>query len=68
MEKIIETKKLSKKYKTQYALKNVSVTIFKGDVYGLIGKNGAGKSTLLKIITRLIVPTNGKVIFFSVKM
>ncbi|WP_277997288.1 ATP-binding cassette domain-containing protein [Bacillus cereus] len=29
-----------------------------------MGKNGAGKSTLLKIITRLIVPTNGKVIFF----
>ncbi|WP_282799109.1 ABC transporter ATP-binding protein [Lactococcus lactis] len=67
MEKIIETKNLSKKYQDQYALKDVAVTIFKGDVYGLIGKNGAGKSTLLKIITRLIVPTNGKVILFHSK-
>lgn len=67
MEKIIETKNLSKKYQDQYALKDVAVTIFKGDVYGLIGKNGAGKSTLLKIITRLIVPTNGKVIIFHSK-
>lgn len=67
MEKIIETKDLSKKYQGQYALKNVTLTIFKGDVYGLIGKNGAGKSTLLKIITRLVVPTNGKVILFHSK-
>lgn len=65
MEKILETKNLSKKYQNQYALKDVSVTIFKGDVYGLIGKNGAGKSTLLKIVTRLIVPSNGRVILFN---
>ncbi|WP_285141042.1 ABC transporter ATP-binding protein [Lactococcus petauri] len=65
MEKILETKNLSKKYKNQYALKDVSVTIFKGDVYGLIGKNGAGKSTLLKIVTRLIVPSSGRVILFN---
>jgi len=64
MQKIIETTNLSKKYQTRYALKDVAVTIFKGDVYGLIGKNGAGKSTLLKIITRLIAPTNGKVTLF----
>lgn len=67
MEKIIETRSLSKKYQTQYALKDVAVTIYKGDVYGLIGKNGAGKSTLLKIITRLIIPTNGNVILFNSK-
>lgn len=67
MQKIIKTTNLSKKYQTQYALKNVAITIFKGDVYGLIGKNGAGKSTLLKIITRLVVPTNGKVVLFHSK-
>lgn len=67
MQKIIKTTNLSKKYQTQYALKNVAITIFKGDVYGLIGKNGAGKSTLLKIITRLVAPTIGKVIVFHSK-
>ncbi|MCC4119248.1 ATP-binding cassette domain-containing protein [Lactococcus lactis] len=67
MEKILETKNLSKKYQGQYALNDVAITVFKGDVYGLIGKNGAGKSTLLKIITRLVVPTNGKVVLFHSK-
>lgn len=67
MEKILETKNLSKKYQGQYALNDVAITVFKGDVYGLIGKNGAGKSTLIKIITRLVAPTNGKVIVFHSK-
>lgn len=67
MKKALETKNLSKRYQSQYALKDVSITVFKGDVYGLIGKNGAGKSTLLKIITRLTIPTKGRVILFESK-
>lgn len=65
MEKILQTQKLSKKYKSQYALKDVSISIYKGDIYGLIGRNGAGKTTLLKLITQLISPTDGKVILFG---
>ncbi|MFK4900421.1 ABC transporter ATP-binding protein [Lactococcus petauri] len=67
MEKILQTQKLSKKYKSQYALKDVSISIYKGDIYGLIGRNGAGKTTLLKLITQLISPTDGKVILFGSK-
>ena len=37
---ICETKNLSKKYKDFYALKNVNLTIPKGEIYGLVGKNG----------------------------
>jgi len=43
------------------ALRNVSIEIADGEIFGLIGKNGAGKTTLTKIIATLVQPTNGKV-------
>jgi ABC-2 type transport system ATP-binding protein len=43
------------------ALKNVSLEIAEGEIFGLIGRNGAGKTTLTKIIATLVQPTNGKV-------
>ncbi len=42
-------------------LKNINLTIKKGEVVGLIGVNGSGKSTLLKLMTKIIYPTKGKV-------
>lgn len=65
METILHVQQLNKKYKQQFALKNVSLTIRKGEIYGLIGRNGAGKTTLLKAITRLITPTNGRIALFG---
>lgn len=47
------------KFEEFYALKNVSLTVEKGDVYGLVGLNGSGKSTLLKIISGVMRPTTG---------
>jgi lipopolysaccharide transport system ATP-binding protein len=44
-----------------WALKNVSLQIKQGEVVGLIGRNGAGKSTLLKILSRITVPTEGRI-------
>ena len=53
----------TKKKKTEYfwALKNVTFSVNKGDVVGLIGSNGAGKSTLLKVVSGVMKPTSGKV-------
>lgn len=48
-------------YETFRALDNISLSIPKGQVCGIIGKNGAGKSTLLKVIAGVLAPTLGSV-------
>jgi len=45
-----------------WALKNINLSIQKGEVVGIIGANGAGKSTLLKILTGITPPTEGEII------
>lgn len=49
------------KYQQFLALKNISLTINKGEIVGIIGHNGAGKSTLLKLVSRVLTPTSGRV-------
>ena len=51
----------SRKYETKYALKGVSLDVYKGEILGLIGPNGAGKSTLIKIMTGVLFPSKGEV-------
>jgi ABC-2 type transport system ATP-binding protein len=49
------------KHNAFWALKDVSLTVKKGEVFGLVGQNGAGKSTLLKLVARVLRPTQGRV-------
>lgn len=63
--KILKTEKLTKKYKDFIALDQASITINKGDIYGLIGRNGAGKTTLMKIVTTLTNKTSGEYYLFG---
>lgn len=58
---VFTKKKKKKKNDDFWALKNVSFTVDKGEVVGLIGSNGAGKSTLLKVVSGVMKPTSGKV-------
>lgn len=60
---IVVIKNLSKEFKGQKVLREVSMKIPEHCVYGLLGPNGAGKSTLLKSITGLLKPTSGAVFF-----
>jgi len=62
---ILETKNLTKTYGGKAAVTNVSLTIQKGDIYGLIGQNGAGKTTLMRMITSLSSPTSGEIKLFG---
>ncbi|UUV99449.1 lantibiotic protection ABC transporter ATP-binding protein [Vagococcus luciliae] len=68
MTNIIDIKGVSKQFKHQTVLDNISLTIEEGTVYGLLGPNGAGKSTLLKIITQVIKPNSGTIYFDSHKL
>lgn len=65
MENVLVLKHIGKRFGRQDALSDVSLTVKKGEIYGLIGKNGAGKTTLIKIITQLIQPSSGKVALFG---
>jgi len=49
------------KYNSFLALNNVNIDINKGEIFGFVGRNGAGKSTLLKVVSRVLVPTQGRV-------
>ncbi len=59
---IIETKNLTKKYGDLTAVDDVSVTVDKGELVGIIGPDGAGKTTFLKMLAGALEPTSGSII------
>ena len=59
---IIAKLKHQLKYQDFYALNDVSFSVQRGEIIGIIGTNGSGKSTLLKVISGIFKPTNGTVI------
>lgn len=64
---VLETKDLSKKFKSQLVLNQVNLRLKQGKVYGLIGKNGAGKTTLMRMVAGLGFPTSGSITLFGSK-
>ncbi|MCI1774753.1 ABC transporter ATP-binding protein [Paenibacillus lautus] len=56
---MIEIRNLSKRYGAFHALKDISLHIEKGTVFGFVGPNGAGKSTTMSILATLMLPTSG---------
>ena len=67
MEQILTANNIVKKYGNKEVLKNVSMTINKGDIYGFIGKNGAGKTTFMRVVLSLTYPNSGEVKLFGDK-
>jgi ABC-type sugar transport system ATPase subunit len=60
---LLEVKNINKNFPGVKALDDVSLSVQRGEVHGLVGKNGAGKSTLIKIISGLYTPEEGEIIF-----
>lgn len=60
---IIEIKNVSKKFKKTEVLKNVSMTLSEGTIYGFVGHNGSGKTVLLKLICAFLEPSSGEILF-----
>ncbi|WP_457575456.1 ABC transporter ATP-binding protein [Desulfomarina sp.] len=58
---MIQADNLSKKYGSDFALRQVSFDIGRGEIVGLLGHNGAGKTTIMKILTGFLEPTTGQV-------
>ena len=62
MKPILECQGLTKKYGNIYALSNLSLTLERGQIVGLLGPNGSRKTTLFKLISGLITSTAGQVL------
>jgi ABC-2 type transport system ATP-binding protein len=64
---VFEVRGLSKRYGSAYALRDIHMTVRRGEIYGLIGGNGAGKTTLMEMIGGLVHPTSGELLLFGEK-
>jgi len=60
---LLEAKQVGKRFGGVQALKDISLTINKGEIYGLIGPNGAGKTTFFNVLTGLYVRDEGSLYF-----
>lgn len=58
---IVQTHNLTKQFGDLWAVKNLDITVYEGDVYGLLGPNGAGKTTIIAMMLGLVHPTDGSV-------
>ena len=59
LEAVIKIDNLTKEFGEITAVNNVSLTIIKGELFGLLGPNGSGKTTMIKTLTGQIKPTKG---------
>lgn len=65
---LLEIKNLYKNYGEKQVLNNITLTVPRGKIIGLLGKNGTGKTTLIKLINGLLTPTEGEIIFEGKKI
>ena len=63
---VVETKGLSKKYGSKYAVNRVNMHIPEGSIYGFVGENGSGKTTIMRLLTGIARPTEGSFEMFGV--
>jgi len=62
---VVEINHLSKSFEEIHAVRDLSLTVEQGDVYGFLGQNGAGKSTTMRMMLTLIAPSSGNIKIFG---
>jgi len=62
---LLETRNVSKSYGAFRALDQVSMAVHQGELVAVVGPNGAGKTTLVNLLTGLLAPTSGEVLFMG---
>ena len=67
MEYVLQTNRLTKKYRNFQALNGLTMHVPKGAIYGFVGKNGAGKTTLIRLICGLQAPTSGDFTLYGIQ-
>lgn len=67
-ENIIKTENLTKNFGKIKAVKNISLSVGKGEIYGFLGLNGAGKTTTIRMLLGMIRPTAGSAFLFGRKV
>lgn len=63
--KVLVCNNVTKRFRQQLAVNDVTLTVQEGDIYGLVGENGAGKSTLIKLVTKILNLTSGRCELFE---
>jgi ABC-2 type transport system ATP-binding protein len=64
-ELILQAEELTKRYGRRVVVDRLSLTVERGDIFGLLGQNGAGKSTLIRMALGLVRPTRGHILLFG---
>ena len=62
-ETLLEAKSISKKYEDEYVLQNTDLKIDQGQFVAILGHSGSGKSTMLNILSSLLKPSSGQVLY-----
>jgi len=57
---VVQTKNLFKTFHGKEVIRNCSMSVKRGEIYGFLGKNGAGKTTVFKILLGLLKPSMGE--------
>lgn len=62
---MIEFKDVTKRFGDKIAVKDLSFSIHKGEIFTLLGPNGAGKTTTMKLMAGLLIPDNGEIYYYN---
>ena len=68
LKSLIELKNLTKQYGKITAVKNLTLSVSQGEIFGFIGPNGAGKTTTISMLAGLLIPTSGTVSVCGIDM